>query len=219
MEVLISIVGSVCGSLADPMTRQLSYLFKHESKFQNLRSKVQSLTSAGERVHQSVHQANRNGEEIFPDVERLLTVVNEKISDQAVTQLQEDQEKSKWWCFAGFCQDFRSQCHLNKKSDMEADAIVQLLIEKDQFDRVSYRPSIQAIGINRHVKGYEAFESRSSVFNGIMVALEDDIVKKFGVYRMGGVGETTLCQRGCSTSQGETDLQVVFVAVTQHQTC
>ncbi|KAK8633749.1 hypothetical protein V6N13_014587 [Hibiscus sabdariffa] len=89
------------------MARQLSNLFEHESKFQNLQSKVQSLMSAGVKVQQSVKQANKNGEEIFPDVERWLKVVNEKMSKQAVTQLQEDEEKSKRRSFAGFWLDFR----------------------------------------------------------------------------------------------------------------
>ncbi|KAK8633853.1 hypothetical protein V6N13_014688 [Hibiscus sabdariffa] len=103
MEAPISIVGSICGSIAGiatesavgPITRQLSYLFKHKTKFQNLRTKVQELKVAAQRVQQSVHQATMNGEEIFDDVEKWLTAVNEKISDQAAAQLEEDEEKSK----------------------------------------------------------------------------------------------------------------------------
>ncbi|KAK8633856.1 hypothetical protein V6N13_014691 [Hibiscus sabdariffa] len=103
MEAPISIVGSICGSIADiatenavgPITRQLSYFFKHKTKFQNLRTKVQELKDAAQRVQQSVHQATMNGEKIFDDVEKWLTAVNEKISDQAAAQLEEDEEKSK----------------------------------------------------------------------------------------------------------------------------
>ncbi|KAK8576203.1 hypothetical protein V6N13_090680 [Hibiscus sabdariffa] len=110
METFISIVGSICGSITGiatenavgPITRQLSYLFKHRTKFQNLRNKVQELKAAGERVEQSVREAKMNGEVIFPDVETWLTVVNEKISDQAATQLEEDEEKFKRRCFAGY---------------------------------------------------------------------------------------------------------------------
>ncbi|KAK8570805.1 hypothetical protein V6N13_103207 [Hibiscus sabdariffa] len=98
MEVFISIVGSLVGKAAeytvDPAARQLSYLFKPRTKFLNLHSKVQDLKDARERLQQSVDSANRNGEVIFDDVQRWLTEVNEKISEQAATQLQEDEEKA-----------------------------------------------------------------------------------------------------------------------------
>ncbi|KAK9017193.1 hypothetical protein V6N11_079675 [Hibiscus sabdariffa] len=182
MEAPISIVGSICGSIADiatenavgPITRQLSYFFKHKTKFQNLRTKVQELKDAAQRVQQSVHQATMNGEKIFDDVEKWLTAVNEKISDQAAAQLEEDEEKSKRRCFAGCCPDLKSRDQHSKKAQTEAKTIGRLLNEKDQFiNRVSYRPSVQAIIINRPVKEYVSFESRTGAFNGVMAALED----------------------------------------------
>ncbi|GMI65264.1 hypothetical protein HRI_000195700 [Hibiscus trionum] len=220
VSTVISIVGSICGSVAgkateyavDPIAQQFSYLFKHKSKFQNLRCKVGDLKDAGERVKQSVREADRNGEVIFPDVERWLAAVNEKISDEAATQLQEDEEKAMKRCFAGFCPDFKSRYQLSKKAQKEADAIAQLLKEKDRFVRVSYR----AIGIIRPVKEYEVFESRTGAFNGVMVALEDDSVNIIGVYGMGGVGKTTLVKEVArKAKQNQLFDEVVFVAVTQ----
>ncbi|KAK8494928.1 hypothetical protein V6N11_047925 [Hibiscus sabdariffa] len=225
METFISIVGSICGSITGiatenavgPITRQLSYLFKHRTKFQNLRNKVQELKAAGERVEQSVREAKMNGEVIFPDVETWLTVVNEKISDQAATQLEEDEEKFKRRCFAGCCPDLKLRYQHSKKAQTEADTIAQLLNEKDQFiNRVSYRPSVQAIGINRPVKDYASFESRTGAFNGVMAALKDDNVNKVGIYGMGGVGKTTLVKEIAIQAQEKLSFTaVVFVAVTQ----
>ncbi|KAK8570809.1 hypothetical protein V6N13_103211 [Hibiscus sabdariffa] len=95
MEVIISIVGSLAAKAAeyavDPLARQLSYLFKPRSKFLNLRTKVQELKDARERVQQSVNSATRKGDVIFDDVQRWLTVVDEKISEEAATQLQDDE--------------------------------------------------------------------------------------------------------------------------------
>ncbi|KAK8570814.1 hypothetical protein V6N13_103214 [Hibiscus sabdariffa] len=125
MEVIISIVGSFAAKAAeyavDPIARQLSYLFKPRSKFLNLRTKVQELKDARERVQQSVNSATRKGDVIFDDVQRWLTVVDEKISKEAATQLQDREEKATKRCFAGFCPDFKSSYPLSKKADKEAN--------------------------------------------------------------------------------------------------
>lgn len=180
METLASILESLAskaaGYMADTTVAQLSHLFKHDSKFQNFLGKVQELKDARQRVQQSVDEAKRNGEKIFDDVERWLTVVNEKISDQATTQSQEDEKKEMENYFAGFLLGIKNRYQLSKKADEEAEAITQLLNEKDRFDRVSYRPTLEVTDIMRPVKEYEAFGSRNGAFDGVMVALEDDNV-------------------------------------------
>ncbi|KAK8502346.1 hypothetical protein V6N12_046132 [Hibiscus sabdariffa] len=225
MDVLISVAGSICGSIAGiatenavgPIARQLGYLFKHKTKFQNLRTKIQELKAAGERVEQSVREAEMNGEVIFPHVETWLTVVNEKVSNQAATQLEEDEKKSMKRCFAGCCPDLKSRYQHSKKAQMKADTIARLLDEKDRFtNRISYRPSVQEIGINRPVKDYASFESRMGAFNGVIAALKDDNVNKVGVHGMGGVGKTTLVKEIAIQAKEKLFFTaVVFVAVTQ----
>ncbi|KAK8570800.1 hypothetical protein V6N13_103203 [Hibiscus sabdariffa] len=59
-------------SIFRPLAQQLSYLFDHKNKFQDLRSKVQDLKDARERVQQSVDSASRKGEVICDDVQRWL---------------------------------------------------------------------------------------------------------------------------------------------------
>ncbi|KAK8514635.1 hypothetical protein V6N12_057533 [Hibiscus sabdariffa] len=220
MEVFISIVGSLVGKAAeytvDPAARQLSYLFKPRTKFLNLHSKVQDLKDARERLQQSVDSANRNGEVIFDDVQRWLTEVNEKISEQAATQLQEDEEKAIKRCFMGFCPDFKSRYHFSKKADREANAIAQLLTKNDAFNVVGYLPSVEVMDIIRPIKKYEAFGSRTAAFDGVMAALEDETVSIIGVYGMGGVGKTTLVKEVAGPAREKLSFdEVVFVAVTQ----
>ncbi|KAH1083181.1 hypothetical protein J1N35_022942 [Gossypium stocksii] len=60
--------------MVDTTVAQLSYVFKHDNKFQNLWGKVEELNCARQRVQQSVDEAKRNGEKIFDNVERWLTV-------------------------------------------------------------------------------------------------------------------------------------------------
>ncbi|KAK8570804.1 hypothetical protein V6N13_103207 [Hibiscus sabdariffa] len=148
MEVFISIVGSLVGKAAeytvDPAARQLSYLFKPRTKFLNLHSKVQDLKDARERLQQSVDSANRNGEVIFDDVQRWLTEVNEKISEQAATQLQEDEEKAiKRFIEVKNCNMLQNLfsssivkrlCQLEKLEVSNCENFIGLVVEKEEID-------------------------------------------------------------------------------------
>ncbi|KAK8570803.1 hypothetical protein V6N13_103206 [Hibiscus sabdariffa] len=148
MEVFFSIVGSLAAKAAeyavDPVARQLSYLFKPGTKFLNLRSKVQDLKDARERLQLSVNLANRRGEVIFDDVQRWLTEVNEKISEQASTQLQEDEEKvTKRFIKVKNCnmlQNLFSSSIVKRLSQLEelevstCKNIIGLIVEKEEID-------------------------------------------------------------------------------------
>ncbi|KAK8514630.1 hypothetical protein V6N12_057528 [Hibiscus sabdariffa] len=220
MEVIISIVGSLAAKAAeyavDPLARQLSYLFKPRSKFLNLRTKVQELKDARERVQQSVNSATRKGDVIFDDVQRWLTVVDEKISEEAATQLQDDEGNATKRCFAGFCPDFKSRYPLSNKADKEANAIAQLLTQKDNFDGVSCPSEPKGMDTIRSVKEYEAFESRRDAFDGVMAAMKDDTVSIIGVYGMGGVGKTTLVKEAFKQAKEEQLFnEVILVAINQ----
>ncbi|PPD71821.1 hypothetical protein GOBAR_DD31278 [Gossypium barbadense] len=118
----------------------------------------------------------------------------------------DDEEKAMKKCFSGLCPDFKSRYQLSKKAENEADTIAKLLDQNKGFTRVSHRPALEGIGIIRPVTEYEAFGSRSSAFNGIKGALEDDNVNIIGVYGMGGVGKT---------KENQLFDEVVLVAVTQ----
>ncbi|XVF56916.1 hypothetical protein PTKIN_Ptkin06aG0159200 [Pterospermum kingtungense] len=223
MEAVISIVGSILGSLAgkaveytvDPIARQFSYLFKPKTKFQNLRGQLQQLKDARERVQQNVNQAIRLGEDIYDNVNRWLTEVNGKISEEAAAQFKHDEEKAKQRCFVGLCPNFKSGYQLSRKAEKEANTIAQLLEEKDQFNGVS-RPSEPEGTATRPVKEYEAFESRTDAFNAVMKALKDANLSIIGVYGMGGVGKTTLVKQVARSAKEEKLFdEVIMAAVTQ----
>ncbi|XVF56893.1 hypothetical protein PTKIN_Ptkin06aG0157200 [Pterospermum kingtungense] len=219
MEAVISIVGSLAGKAAeytvDPIARQFSYLFKPKSKFQNLRLQLQQLQDATETVQQDVNAANRRGEEIFGYVDRWLTEVNGKISEETAAQLEEDEEKAMQRCFVGLCPNFKSRYQLSREAEKEADTIARLLEEKDRFDRVSY-PSAPEGTATRPVKEYEAFESRTGAFDAVMKALKDANLSIIGVYGMGGVGKTTLVKQVARQAKKDNLFhEVVMAAVTQ----
>ncbi|XVF56891.1 hypothetical protein PTKIN_Ptkin06aG0157000 [Pterospermum kingtungense] len=176
MDAVISIVGSLAGKAAeytvDPIARQFSYFLKPETKFQNLRSQLQQLKDAREKVQQDVNEAKRQGEETFSYVDRWLTEVNGQISEEAAAQLQDDEEKTKQRCFVGLCPNFKSRYQLSRKVEKEANTIAQLLKEKYRFGGVSYGTAPEGIA-TRPVKEYEDYESRTGAFNAVMKALKD----------------------------------------------
>ncbi|KAE8725174.1 hypothetical protein F3Y22_tig00009009pilonHSYRG00191 [Hibiscus syriacus] len=219
MDCLFAFVGSLAGKAVEyavePTARQLSYLVKPRSKFQNLRGKVKDLKEARQRMQQSVEEANRKGEVIFDDVQSWLEAANEKISEDAATQLQKDEENATK-CFVGFCPNFKSRYQLSRKADKEASDITQLLAKKEAFKEVSYRPAIEAIDTIRPDELYEAFESRSGAFDEVMTALEDDRVSIIGVYGMGGVGKTTLVKEVAGRAKVKLSFdEVVLVTIKQ----
>ncbi|XP_022745671.1 disease resistance protein At4g27190-like isoform X3 [Durio zibethinus] len=219
ISFVVSILSSVAGKAAqyavDPIARQVSYLFKHESKIQNLRDQLQKLKDARERVQEDVNAAKRQGEEIFSYVDEWLTKVDGKICDEAVAQLDEDEENAKPSCFVWLCPNFSSRYQLSRKAEKEANIIAELLKDKDQFDRVSCRPVLEGIAM-RPDKEYEAFESRTGAFVAIMEALKDANLSIIGVYGMGGVGKTTLVKQVARQAKDENLFdEVVMAAVTQ----
>ncbi|XWS65124.1 hypothetical protein CRYUN_Cryun05aG0063900 [Craigia yunnanensis] len=219
MEIVIGIVSSLVTTAAKytiaPIKNQIKYLSNHENKVQSLKDQVESLRDAKERVQHSVDAAKGNGEEIEHDVDKWLTTVNKKI-DEAIEKEMQDEEKAKKKCFLGLCPSFWTRYKLSIKADEEAKTVAELL-GQGKFDRVSYRaaPQPQVI-MAASVEGFEAFESRRLVLNGIMEALKDASIKVIGVHGMGGVGKTTLVKEVArQVKQGQLFDSVVIATVTQ----
>ncbi|TYH00377.1 hypothetical protein ES288_A10G271200v1 [Gossypium darwinii] len=215
MEIVIAIVGSIVAKAVEytisPIKNHVKYLSNHQKNVETLKNRANRLKDARDGVQHCVDAAKQNGEEIEGDVDKWLSAVDKKILEQ-VEEVMQDEEKAKK-NFIGLCPNFRTLYKLSLKAEEEAKAVAELL-EHGKFERVSYRAAPQGIVV-APVKGYQEFESRTSILNRIMEALKDDSVSVVGVHGMGGIGKTTLVKEIARKVKGKLFDSVVIATVTQ----
>ncbi|TYI08370.1 hypothetical protein ES332_A10G293600v1 [Gossypium tomentosum] len=218
MEFVIGIVSSIVTKAAEytisPIINHVKYLSNLQQNVETLNDQTEKLKVERERVQRSVDADLRSGNEIRGDVNNWLSAVDRKIpkQEEKVTQ---DEEKAKKKCFVGLCPNIWSRYKLSLEAAEKAKAVAKLL-EQSKFPEVAYRVALQDITVPP-VKGYEEFESRTSVLNEIMEALNDNSVSVIGVHGMGGVGKTTLVKEIARKGKGKDKLfdSVVISTVTQ----
>ncbi|XP_057998797.1 disease resistance protein At4g27190-like [Hevea brasiliensis] len=191
MEIVSSIASKVFELLVDPIVRQIKYVFNYSGNIHKLEEEVEKLTHAKQRVEHTVEEVKRNPvEEVEADVPRWFTKVN-NVTEDATKILLRHEDKAKRSCFMGLCPNLIRRHQISRKASQALPIVVEAR-EEGNFEKVSYRITPQGIGA---VKGFEAFESRTSAVEQIMNALKDADVNLIGVYGMGGVGKTTLVKQ------------------------
>ncbi|KAK8589769.1 hypothetical protein V6N12_024160 [Hibiscus sabdariffa] len=211
MEVLISIAAKAVEYTVDPIAQQISYLFKHNSNFHNLKEQIEKLQHARGRVQHSVDEERRNAKEIEADVLKWLASVDNKLTENAGEKLEQDEEKTKNKCFVGLCPNLKSRYRLSKRAVEEAQAITHLLGD-GKFDKVSYSLIMEGVV----TKGYKAFESRTKALEGVMEALGESSVRIIGIHGMAGVGKTMLAKEVAARVKEEHLFDEVAMAVISH---
>ncbi|GMI78962.1 hypothetical protein HRI_001565500 [Hibiscus trionum] len=212
MDFVTAIVGPFVTIAVEYTISPIKYLYNHGQNVQTLKDRAETLKGASESLQHRVDAAKRNGEEIEGGVDTWLSK-SHKIHEE-VEKVMQDEEKAKRKCLIGLCPNPWTRYKHSRKAAEETKAVA-VLLEQGKFDRVSHRSALQDIKA-APIKGFEEFESRTSVLKEIMEALQDDSVSIIGVHGMGGIGKTTLV-REVSRQVKEDKLfdSVVIATVTQ----
>ncbi|WVZ16348.1 hypothetical protein V8G54_009330 [Vigna mungo] len=190
--------------------RQVGYFFNYKDKFKELKSYIEKLEHNKERLQHQVDSALRSGDEIEKDVQRCLTLMDDKIK-QYKSYINDDCH-AKTICSIGFFpNNFRLRYQLGRKATKMVEEIIGDELWKTFFDNVSYQefPSIDATFSNN---GYESFASRTKTMKMIMKALQDSTVGMIGVYGPGGVGKTTLVKEIANKAREKNLFEIVIIA-------
>ncbi|KAK3419757.1 hypothetical protein EUGRSUZ_G00514 [Eucalyptus grandis] len=197
-EIALCGASEVAKCLVVPIGRHCGYVMSSDRYVRQLNDEVKNLGDSRDEVQHSIDEARNNMKPIKPRVERWVNDV-ETVANEARDVLDYD-GRAKKTCFYGWLPNPKARYHLGKKASRTVKDI-QALMAGGQFEKVDFEnPPPGLVGAALDVNslagdgGDFITDSRASIFQGIMKALNDEKVKVVGVYGPGGVGKTTLLE-------------------------
>ncbi|XP_052877576.1 probable disease resistance protein At4g27220 [Gossypium arboreum] len=217
MEVITgtasNLVAGVVGYLFQKVKRNFSYVCRYRRMVSVFEKKVETLKDKRDGVLLDVDAAEKNGENIYPEVNSWLAKAD-KVTGSELKEVKGLENESKNKCFIGLCPNFKARYQLSKKAE-EGAAAVDELLQQGGFDKVSHRDVPQPI-LFVPPKDFEDFDSRRLMFNNIMEAVKDPNVNIIGVHGMPGVGKTTLVREVVRQVKEDKLFDSVVMAVVTH---
>ncbi|XP_060974351.1 uncharacterized protein LOC115695606 [Cannabis sativa] len=208
MEFVISIGAKIAEYTVAPVGRQLGYLFLYTRNVDNLKTQVQNLNDAQNRLQRRVQDAQNNCQVIEADVTTWLTTFGQ-ISQEANTFLNHG-DHAKVVCSCGSPPHLLMRHRLSRKATKMSIQVHELK-EECKFDTIAYPPHLHSLSptittaattietatataTTTATKGYESFDSRRVILEDIMAAVGDANRTRIGLHGMGGIGKTMLAK-------------------------
>ncbi|XP_057754759.1 uncharacterized protein LOC130974044 isoform X1 [Arachis stenosperma] len=213
MEFVALAVDKTLGFVAQPVFRQLGYIFFYNSNVKNLVQGVEELEAERIAVQHQVDEALRKGDEIEQRVENWLKQASDIISKTEEFQQDGGHKGTRSWLFPN---SMRLRYRLGKQAKkMKTD--VDGLLPKADFNGASYRLGPRSMDAALSNIGYESFKSRDETMKSVKAALEDPTVRMIGIYGPGGVGKTTLVKEVAKQAMDENLFYpVILTSVTRN---
>ncbi|XP_048420492.1 probable disease resistance protein At4g27220 [Pyrus x bretschneideri] len=203
MEIIIAIASKIGECLVTPIGTEFGYLIHYHSNLESLRGEIKKLFDKKDGVQGSVDAAQRNGENIKPDVQSWLKNVNDMI--QKVSHF-EDEINKKRRCV--------HRWSLSRKAYKITQHVLQLQ-NKGTFENMAHPAPPRKIW-STFKEGFKDFKSRMAKINEVIEGLKREEVRLIGICGMGGVGKTTMVKE-IITRLAELNLfgEIVMATVSQ----
>ncbi|TYH47091.1 hypothetical protein ES332_D11G387200v1 [Gossypium tomentosum] len=217
MEVITgtasNLVAGVARYVFQKVIRNFSYVCRYRRMVSGFEKKVETLKDKRDGVLLDVDAAEKNGENIYPEVNSWLAKADQ-MTDSELKEVKGLEDEAKNKCFISLCPNFKARYQLSKKAEEDTAAVDELL-QQGGFDKISYRDVPQPI-LFVSPKDFEDFDSRRLMFNKIMEAVKDPNVNIIGVHGMPGVGKTTLVKEVVRQVKEDKLFDSVVMAVVTH---
>ncbi|KAF8019364.1 hypothetical protein BT93_G0131 [Corymbia citriodora subsp. variegata] len=220
-DAVLSVASKVAEYLVVPVGRQCGYVILSDSYVGELRKELENLDDARVGLRRSVDDALNNIRDIKCEVKRRMDNA-ETVADKARGLLDND-VRAKKTCFCRWLPNPKEHYCLGRDARKTIQAI-QALVPQGKFDKVYYESDppgrvagASVVDSSAAEGGNTITDSRASIIQGIMEALDDEKLKAIGVYGPGGVGKTTLLKQVKETlkKKGRPFDMIVTVEVSQ----
>ncbi|CAL5391238.1 unnamed protein product [Camellia sinensis] len=215
LQGVFSIVGAITGRIVEPVIQlvvlHVGFVFQYKKKQEKLEVEIKNLEEKRKQIKEKVDEAITRGEEVDEPVSNWLVEVEERLQ-----KIKDDNTiNENMQCFKFSCPDYISRYRMSKEAENKMEEVSNLT-QSGNFSTVAHpKPFAQELQFPSSSANYANFESRKSVCENIMAALQDSNVKMIGVYGTGGVGKTTMVEEIGKQVKNRLFDEVVVAVVSQ----